>query len=226
MTRSVLLSITTFAQAALSASVRIESHARMSLTSKLEPLHLRVGLCKADARQYRHRKYACRDARVIRRMLCAVDDVPANDPTFIGRDRGKFRGFGNGVAADIDRRVRRRAQVRVERDLPAFRLDLTGGKVEAIDIRDASRSVDHPLGLDCAFRSALLIDDAEPVRCPLDPPKLGPVWIATPIRSVLPRSCATASASRLSSSLGNALAQRIVRGDHQPGAGKRESARH
>jgi hypothetical protein len=33
MTRSVLLSITTFAQAALSASVRLESHARMSLTA-------------------------------------------------------------------------------------------------------------------------------------------------------------------------------------------------
>jgi hypothetical protein len=110
-------------------------------------------------------------------MLCAVDDVPADDPTFIGRDRGKFRGFGNGVAADIHRRVRRRAQARIE-------------------------------------------SDAEP----LDPPDLGPVWIATPIRSVSPRSCATAS--RLSSSLGNALAQHIVRGDHQPGAGKRQSARH
>jgi hypothetical protein len=102
-------------------------------------------------------------------MLSAVDDVPAEDPTFIGRDRGKLRGFGNGVAADIHRRVRRRAQVCIESDSPAFGPDLT----EAVDIRYASRSVDHPLGLDCAFRSALLIDDAEPVRCSLDPPDLG-----------------------------------------------------
>jgi len=135
---------------------------------------------------------------------------------------GKVARFGNGVAADIHRRVRRRAQARIESDPPAFRLDLTGGKVEGVDIRDTFRSVDHPLGLDCVFRSALLIDDAEP----LDPPDLGPIWIATAIRSVSPRSCAIASASRLSSSLGNALAQHIVRGDHQPGAGKRQSARH
>jgi hypothetical protein len=100
--------------------------------SKLEPFHLR---------QYRHRKYACRDARVIRRMLCALDDVPADDPTFIGRDRGKLRGFGDGVTADKHRRVRRRAQARIESDPPAFRLDLTGGKVEGVDVRDTSRSL-------------------------------------------------------------------------------------
>ena len=71
--------------------------------------------------------------------------------------------LGVGIAADVDHRVRSRAQVGIVRDPPMLRRNITGGEVEPGDIGDAPGAVDHPLGLNGPLRTALFIDDAKPV---------------------------------------------------------------
>ena len=136
-------------------------------------------------------------------MQWAVGDVAADSPTLIGRNRGELRGSGDGVSTDIDRGVRCRAQTRIERDSRALRHDIAGLQVEAVDIRDPPGAVDDTLGLNRMLRPALFIDDAEPVSRSLDAPDLHSRVDPTPMRSVAVRSCATASASMLSSSRGS-----------------------
>jgi hypothetical protein len=64
--------------------------------------------------------------------------------------------------------------MRIERNMPVVRLDPPGGKVEAIDIGDPAGTVDDAIGFKRALRSALLIDDAEPVPRTFDPLELDP----------------------------------------------------
>ena len=59
--------------------------------------------------------------------------------------------------------------MRIERDPPVLRRDITRRKLEAVDIGDPPGAVDYSVRLDRVPGPALLIDHAEPVPCPLDP---------------------------------------------------------
>jgi hypothetical protein len=105
-------------------------------------------LRQADVCKRRHGKDARGNARVIWRVLRALDYVAADNPSLVSRDRGKLRGRGDCVTANKCRRVRRRAQVRIERDPPVFRRDIAGRKLEAIDVGDPPGAVDYSVRLD------------------------------------------------------------------------------
>ena len=64
--------------------------------------------------------------------------------------------------------------MRVQRYSSAFRSDLSGDKVEGVDIGDPPSAVDDAVGLDSALGSALFVDNAQTLPCPLDPPNLDP----------------------------------------------------
>jgi hypothetical protein len=101
-------------------------------------------------------------------MLRTIDDVPTDDPPLIGCDRGELWARRNGITAGIDRRIRGRPQVRIERNPATVRRDPTGEKVEAVDIGGPTGGIDDPIGLDHLFATALAVDNAEPVAGPLD----------------------------------------------------------
>src|ERR1700740_3610561 len=89
--------------------------------------------------------------------------IAANDPALIGRDRRELGVPDNRITANIDSRVRRRAQMRIERDPLPLRRYFAGGEVEAVDIGDPPCPIDDAVGLGHALGPALFIDDAETV---------------------------------------------------------------
>ena len=86
-------------------------------------------LRQADARKGRNGVDTGRDVCVIGRVSGAVDEVAANDAALVGGDRRQLRGRPQRIATDVDRRVRRRAQVlvrRIPRGLTTFQIQTTG----------------------------------------------------------------------------------------------------
>src|SRR5215471_21385227 len=65
--------------------------------TELDPAFLGGSLGEPDTRERGNRENAGRDARIIRCVGRAFDDIAADDPSFVGRDRRLLRTRGDSV---------------------------------------------------------------------------------------------------------------------------------
>ena len=124
---------------------------------------------QADRGECRHGVDRRRHAGVVGAVFRAFHDVAADDVALIGRDRRELRRGRHRVAADMDERVRGRAQMAVHRDAAVGVFDISGGKIERIDIGDTARAVDDAIGLERLLGAVMAEDDAQAAVCALDP---------------------------------------------------------
>lgn len=121
----------------------------------------RCRLRQADGGERGNRVDRARHALVVGTVPRSLDNITSDDIAFIGCDWRKLWRNWQRVATDIDKRIRRRAQIAVNNDATIGLRDVARAKVERVDIGKPAGAVDDAIGLCRLLNTVASVDHSQ-----------------------------------------------------------------